>query len=43
MSGANLAIISGALVALLRRFRADPRLVAVLSAAAVAGFIVLAR
>ncbi|MDT7615572.1 MAG: competence protein ComEC, partial [Pseudonocardiales bacterium] len=43
VSGANLAIISGALVALLRRFRADPRLVAVLSAAAVAGFIVLAR
>ncbi len=43
VSGANLAIVGGAVLALLRLVRADPRLAAVLSAAAVAGFVVLAR
>lgn len=43
VSGANLAIVSGVLIAVLRRLRADPRLVAVLAGAAVVGFVVLAR
>lgn len=43
VSGANLAIITGALLWLLRRARADPRLVAVVAALAVVGFVVLAR
>ncbi|WP_433556241.1 ComEC/Rec2 family competence protein [Pseudonocardia xinjiangensis] len=43
VSGANLAIVGGAVLALLRLLRADPRLAAALSAAAVAGFVVLAR
>jgi competence protein ComEC len=43
VSGANLAVVSGALLALLRWFRADPRLAAAVSAAAVVGFVVLAR
>jgi competence protein ComEC len=43
VSGANLAIISGVLIAVLRRLRADPRLIAVLAGAAVVGFVVLAR
>ncbi len=43
VSGANLAIITGALLWLLRRMRADPRLVAAVGAVAVIGFVVLAR
>jgi competence protein ComEC len=43
VSGANLAIVGGAVLALLRVLRADPRLAAALSAAAIAGFVVLAR
>ena len=43
VSGANLAIVSGVLIAVLRRSRVDPRLVAALSGAAVVGFVVLAR
>ncbi|GAA1174711.1 ComEC/Rec2 family competence protein [Pseudonocardia alaniniphila] len=43
VSGANLAIVGGAVLALLRLLRADPRLAAALSAAAIAGFVVLAR
>jgi competence protein ComEC len=43
VSGANLAIVAGAVLALLRLLRADPRLAAVLSALAVLGFVVLAR
>jgi competence protein ComEC len=43
VSGANLAIVAGAVLALMRLFGADPRLGAVLSAVAVAGFVVLAR
>jgi len=43
VSGANLAIITGALLWLLRRMRADPRLIAAVAALAVLGFVVLAR
>ncbi|WP_300008999.1 ComEC/Rec2 family competence protein [Pseudonocardia sp.] len=43
VSGANLAIVAGAVLALLRLLRADPRWAAGLSAAAVLGFVVLAR
>jgi competence protein ComEC len=43
VSGANLAIVAGAVLALLRLLRADPRLAAAVSAAAVFGFVVLAR
>ncbi|WP_255621757.1 ComEC/Rec2 family competence protein [Pseudonocardia sp. DSM 110487] len=43
VSGANLAIVAGAVLALLRVLRADPRLSAAVSAAAVLGFVVLAR
>ncbi|TWF75770.1 competence protein ComEC [Pseudonocardia hierapolitana] len=43
VSGANLAIVAGAVLALLRLLRADPRLTAAVSAAAVLGFVVLAR
>ncbi|TQM43290.1 ComEC/Rec2 family competence protein [Pseudonocardia cypriaca] len=43
VSGANLAIVAGAVLALLRLLRADPRLAAAVSAAAVLGFVVLAR
>jgi len=43
VSGANLAIVAGAVLALLRLLRADPRLAAVVSAVAVIGFVVLAR
>jgi competence protein ComEC len=43
VSGANLAIVGGAVLGLLRLLRADPRLAAGLSAAAVLGFVVLAR
>jgi len=43
VSGANLAILSGAVLGLLRLLRTDPRLAAALSAAAILGFVVLAR
>lgn len=43
VSGANLAIVTGALLWLLRRMRADPRLIAGVAALAVLGFVVLAR
>jgi competence protein ComEC len=43
VSGANLAIVGGAVLGLLRLLRADPRLAAGLSAAAIVGFVVLAR
>ncbi|MCX6463882.1 MAG: ComEC/Rec2 family competence protein, partial [Pseudonocardiales bacterium] len=43
VSGANLAIVAGAVLALARVLRADPRWSALLSAACVAGFVVLAR
>jgi competence protein ComEC len=43
VSGANLAIVAGAVLALARVLRADPRWAALLSALAVAGFVVLAR
>ena len=43
VSGSNLAILAGAVLALMRLLRADPRLAVVLSAAAVLGFVVLAR
>lgn len=43
VSGANLAILSGAVLALMRLLRADPRLSAALSAASIVGFVVLAR
>ncbi|QJY50674.1 ComEC/Rec2 family competence protein [Pseudonocardia broussonetiae] len=43
VSGANLAIVAGAVLALLRLFRADPRVSAVAGGLAVLGFVVLAR
>jgi competence protein ComEC len=43
VSGANLAIVGGAVLFLLRRAKADPRLAALLSGLAIAGFVVLAR
>ncbi|MGI9001775.1 MAG: ComEC/Rec2 family competence protein [Pseudonocardia sp.] len=43
VSGANLAIVGGAVLALMRLLRADPRLAAACSAASVVGFVVLAR
>ncbi len=43
MSGANLAILSGAVLGLLRMARADPRWAALLSLGAMVGFVVLAR
>jgi competence protein ComEC len=43
VSGANLAIVSGAVLGLLRAARADPRLAAGLSLAVMLGFVVLAR
>lgn len=43
VSGANLAVLAGTVLALLRLLRADPRLAAVLSGAAMIGFVVLAR
>ncbi len=43
VSGANLAIVSGTVLGLLRLLRVDPRLAAALSAAAMIGFVVLAR
>ncbi|MBW0106297.1 DNA internalization-related competence protein ComEC/Rec2 [Pseudonocardia sp. KRD291] len=43
VSGSNLAIVAGAVLLLLRLFRADPRLAAVLAALAIVGFVVLAR
>ncbi|HXV92197.1 MAG TPA: ComEC/Rec2 family competence protein, partial [Pseudonocardia sp.] len=43
VSGANLAIVAGAVLGLLRLLRADPRLAAALSAATMVGFVILAR
>jgi len=43
VSGANLAIVSGAVRSLLRSLRADPRWAAGLSGLSVIGFVVLAR
>jgi DNA internalization-related competence protein ComEC/Rec2 len=43
VSGANLAIVAGAVLGLLRLLRADPRLAAACGAAAVLGFVLLAR
>ena len=43
VSGANLAIVSGAVLGLLRLLRTDPRFAAALSVLAVVGFVVLAR
>jgi competence protein ComEC len=43
VSGANLAIVAGAALALLRLLRTDPRFAAAVSAVAVLGFVVLAR
>ena len=43
VSGANLAIVAGAVLALMRLLRTDPRLAAVLSGATIVGFVVLAR
>src|SRR6187551_1530941 len=43
LAGANLAIIAGAVLGLLRLLRADPRLAGACAAAAVVGFVVLAR
>ncbi|GAA3241898.1 ComEC/Rec2 family competence protein [Pseudonocardia petroleophila] len=43
VSGANLAIVAGAVLALLRLFRTDPRWSAAAGGLAVLGFVVLAR
>ena len=43
VSGANLAILSGAVLGLMRLLRADPRLAAGLALVAMVGFVVLAR
>lgn len=43
VSGSNLAIVAGAVLLLLRCFRADPRLAAVLAGLAIVGFVILAR
>ncbi|MDT7578030.1 MAG: competence protein ComEC, partial [Pseudonocardiales bacterium] len=43
VSGANLAVLTGAVLAALRRLRADPRLSAVLAGVVLVGFVVLAR
>ncbi len=43
VSGTNLAIVAGAVLLLLRLFRADPRVAAALAALAIVGFVVLAR
>ncbi|MEN3304900.1 MAG: competence protein ComEC [Micromonosporaceae bacterium] len=43
VSGANLAIVGGLVLALARWCRAGPRLCAVLCALAIAGFVILAR
>ena len=43
VSGANLAILTGAVLAGLRRLRADPRLSAAVAGAVLVGFVVLAR
>jgi competence protein ComEC len=43
VSGANLAIVGGVVLGLLRALRVDPRLSVLVSAAAVVGFVVLAR
>ncbi len=43
VSGTNCAVVCGAVLLLARRFRAGPRAAAVLAAAALIGFVVLAR
>ena len=43
VSGANLAILTGAVLAGLRRLRADPRLSAAVAGAVLVGFVILAR
>ncbi|MCW0211761.1 MAG: DNA internalization-related competence protein ComEC/Rec2 [Pseudonocardia sp.] len=43
VSGANLAIVGGAVLFLLRRAHADPRLAALCSGLAIVGFVILAR
>jgi competence protein ComEC len=43
VSGANLAILTGAVLAGLRRLRADPRLSAAMAGVVLVGFVVLAR
>ncbi len=43
VSGANLTLVAGSVLLLLRLARADPRLAAVLAAAALVGFVILAR
>jgi competence protein ComEC len=43
VSGANLAILTGAVLGLLRLLRADPRLAAALGGVSMVGFVVLAR
>ncbi|MGE3285649.1 MAG: DNA internalization-related competence protein ComEC/Rec2 [Pseudonocardia sp.] len=43
VSGANIAILAGAVLGLLRLLRTDPRWAAVAGALAVAGFVLLAR
>ncbi len=43
VSGANLTLVAGTVLILLRLARADPRIAAALAAAALVGFVVLAR
>ncbi len=43
VSGANLAVLAGAVLGLLRLLRAGPRVSAAMAAAALVGFVVLAR
>ncbi|HEY0812871.1 MAG TPA: ComEC/Rec2 family competence protein [Pseudonocardia sp.] len=43
VSGANLALLTGAALAALRRLHADPRLSSVVTGAVLVGFVVLAR
>ena len=43
VSGANLTLVAGTVLLLLRLARADPRLAAALAAVALVGFVVLAR
>ncbi|MFP5022262.1 ComEC/Rec2 family competence protein [Pseudonocardia phyllosphaerae] len=43
VSGANVAILTGAVLLLLRLFRADPRIAAAVALLALVGFVILAR
>lgn len=43
VSGANVAIVTGAVLLLLRLFRTDPRIAAAVAMVALVGFVVLAR